>query len=366
MFNKLSRRRQIDFLKLWSSLKINGGTDRDIITALLVDYQNVIGDCAEADFCKHCIEQLQNWNGGVATAMESWFDDDLIVLVRTSKKAENVEASVNKMIIQTEQWFELKKQLLIELLVNGLFLIFCTGLLIFISTIGMTFALQGMEVSDYTAGIKILLSFGDFIRSKGFVLLFLIIFAILGFWLAAIYYVGDKRQKMDSIIPFYGFYSANCSSRFYTMLDVLLASSDMPLRKALEELQASGLVSRYISVHIDEMLYRLKERRLNDRRGGQAGGNEDIGDFDTLDTGLLPARLRLRLKCIAKSSDRGSREVMMQTITMSLIKDYGSTLLIKVKLYGRLTKILSASIAGGAVLVLLDTMFVKISLLQTM
>lgn len=361
MFKNLSRRRQIDFLKLWSSLKVNGGIDRDIISALLDDYLNVMGECKEAEFCKHCIEKLQNWNGGIASAMEGWFDDDLIVLVRTSKKAENVESSVNKMIVQTEQWFELKKQLMIELGVNGLFFVFCVSVLIFISTIGMDLATQGIPASDYTSGINNLMSFGTFVKGKGIALLFLMFVLIATLWTAAIYYVGDNRQKMDELIPFYGFYSASCSSRFYTMLDVLLASSDMPLRKALEELRSSGLVSRYINVHIDEMLYRLKERRL-DRSG--AAANADTVDFDTLDTGLLPSRLRLRLKCIAKSADKANREALMETICTSLVKDFGYALLAKVKLYGRFLKIISATIAIGAVIVLLDTMYLKMSLLQ--
>lgn len=360
MFKKLSRRRQIDFLKLWSSLKINGGIDRDIISALLDDYLNVMGECAEAEFCQHCIEQLQNWNGGISSAMEGWFDNDLIVLVRTSKKAENVESSVNKMIVQTEQWFELKKQLMIEVSVSVIFFVFCFSVLVFISTQGIELATEGMKASDYTSSINTLMTLGTFIKSKGIALIFLILVLIASLWIAAIYYVGDNRKKMDEVIPFYGFYSASCSSRFYTMLDVLLASSDMPLRKALEELRTSGLVSRYISVHIDEMLYRLKERRLD-----RSGGSEDGVDLDALDTGLLPSRLRLRLKCIAKSTDKGNREALMETICDSLVKDFGHGLLTKVKYYGRLVKILSATIAIGAVIVLLDTMYLKISLLQT-
>ncbi|MEN2500071.1 MAG: hypothetical protein MHMPM18_004239 [Marteilia pararefringens] len=321
-----------------------------------------MGECAEADFCQHCIEQLQNWNGGISSAMDGWFDDDLIVLVRTSKKAENVESSVNKMIVQTEQWFDLKKQLIIEMLINVLFFAVCLIVLIFVSTNGIEFATQGMQISDYTSGINILLSFGVVVKSKGIALLFLSFALIATLWAAAIYYVGDNRQKMDGLIPFYGFYSASCSSRFYTMLDVLLASSDMPLRKALEELRSSGLVSRYISVHIDEMLYRLKERRFD--RGGDKVSSADSVDFDTLDTGLLPSRLRLRLKCIAKSSDKTSREAIMDTICTSLVKDFGYEFLAKVKLYGRLLKIFSALIATVAVVVLLDTMYLKMSLLQ--
>lgn len=359
LLRKLSRSRQIDFLKLWASLKIDGGTDRSIITSMLEDYRNVYGDCAEARFCTHTLGALQNWNGGLSEAMVGWFDDDLALLVRVCKRADNVERSLSKMLNDTEKWFKLKKDILIDVSINSLFIIFTIAIFSFICTVGLRYITEGQESTDINGVVQTLLAIGVFIENKWAVTCFLLVSTTIGLYLAAIYYVGEKRAAMDRIIPFYGFYLGNCSSKFFTMLDVLMSASDMSLRKALEEMQKSGLVNRYISSHIDEMLYRLKERK-----GGQS--NADVADFDTLDTGLLPSRLRLRLKNISKSSDPDIKASTMKTISESLITEQGEYLKFKVNVIGRFIKLGASVITVLSLVILLDSLFVKFSVMQGM
>lgn len=357
----MNRTKQIEFLKLWASLKLNGSPDREIITSMHDDYLNIMGDCAESRFCDHALTSLQNWNGGFSQAMVGWFDDDLALLVRTCKKANNVEQSLSKMLVQTEKWFSLKKDILLEIIVNGLFLMVAFSVFTFVCTIGLTYATKGVEVKDISSIGQSLMTIGVFIENKGIVLIVLFFCIVGGLWFAAIHYVGEKRSTMDRVIPFYGFYMGNCSSRFFTMLDVMLSSSDISLRSALEELQGSGLVNRYISSHVDEMLYRLKERR-----GGRKGGNEEVNDFDTLDTGLLPPILRLRLKNISKSNDPKVKASTMKTISDSLIKDQGELMRTKVKLVGRMVKLSSGVTAIFSIVVMMDGIFMKIGSMQGM
>ena len=358
MFNKMSRSKQIEFLKLWSSLKGSNGSDKSVLEILRDDFEKVYGDCLESKFCERALSELSNWAGGFPKSMEGSFDDDLVLLVKITKNAENVELSLNKLLAQTDSWFTLKLNIFISLFSNGFFVLFSLAILILLSTKGVEFGAEGLKPEQITGVAAFLQSFGVFIENYKWLLLFLGLAIPIVLLLTAFYYVGEHRNTLDKKLPFFGFYSANLSSKFFTLLDVMVMSG-MSMRSALEDMQKTELVNRYISVHIDEMLYRLKERT-------SLKGDDSYEDFNTLDTGLLPERLRLRLKIMSKSGSKQSQSAIMDTISKSLIKDYGDQLLSKVKIIGRMTKMGSTAVVVFSLIGIFDLMFLKINNLQVM
>ncbi|MEH6454812.1 MAG: hypothetical protein V7749_00690 [Cocleimonas sp.] len=358
MFDKMSRTKQIDFLKLWSSLKSNNSSDKGVIESLKDDYEKVYGECQESIFCEKALKELSNWNGGFPRAMEGGFDDDLVLLVKVTKTSDNVENSLNKLLAQTETWFKLKFDIFMSILTNGLFVLFAASTFILMSTKGISFAIEGLKPEQIVGMPALLQAAGVFIENKKWILLVLILGLPITALLVALFYVGQHRNVLDKKIPFFGFYSANLSSKFFTLLDVMIMSG-LSIRHSLEYMQKTGLINRYINVHIEEMLYRLKERRSYKNNNTQE-------DFNTFDTGLLPERLRLRLKIMSKSNDKFSQSSIMDTISQSLIKDYGDQLLAKVKITGRVLKMFSAIVIVFSMLTILDLMFLKINSLQMM
>jgi len=358
MFNKMTRSKQIEFLKLWSSLKGGNSSDKSVLEILRDDFEKVYGECAESKFCEKALSELRNWTGGFPKSMEGFFDDDLVLLVKITKTSENVEVSLNKLLAQTDSWYSLKFDIAVSLLSNGLFILFSISVFILLSTKGVQFGAESLQPDQITGFSAFLQSSGIFIENYKWFLIFLSIGLPITLLLTALYYIGEHRNKLDKKLPFFGFYSANLSSKFFTLLDVMIMSG-LSMRGSLEYMQKTELVNRYISVHIDEMLYRLKERT-------SLKNVESYEDFNTIDTGLLPERLRLRLKILSKSGNKQSQSAIMDTISKSLIKDYGDQLLVKVKIFGRMAKMASAAVVIFSLIGIFDLMFLKINSLQVM
>lgn len=349
----MPRKRQIEFIRLWASLKQNGLPDKEIVISLLDDYQKILGNCPEVKFCQSVIDELQNWSGGFHQAMRGWFDNDLILLVKTTRSTDNVTDALKDLLSQTLEWQTLKKAIIREMWMNGLFLLFAFGLFVFISTTAIHMIVGDAPKHNLGSTVITLIGIGNWIKQYGILTILLFVIG-LGTLIYMMYtYTGEHRAEMDRKVPFYGFYSANEASGFFSMLNVMVTGGKMPLRAALEELQSTNLVSKYISSHIDEMLYRLKERKSSKEGSAMS--------FDKLDTGLLPARLRLRLSGLSKQKKAEDKQNIMHVIAKQLTSDYGDALLVKVSVIGKTAKYTSGGIVIFSILSVLDVMFSKIS-----
>lgn len=329
MFGKLSRRQQIEFISLWASLKQKNVGDKDILQGMHDDYMRIYGSCQETDFCEHAAVTLQNWGGGRGgfhTAMEGWFDNDIVVLVSAVAAAGNVQDAVNKLFTQLTRWQRYKTQILIAIASNTLLILF--GIAVFI---GLTFvtgyivdiaANNGMSPPP---GTEFFMSANELIRGY-WLIAALSLLGIGGVWLWCMYnYVGEGRTWADDVIPFYGFYRAGEAGRFFLMLSLLVSSGSRPLRRALEYLEDSGLCSLYIKTHIQIMLNRLQGEQ---RKAGVI--------LDKIDTGLLPSKLRLKLLIMQRQKTADQNFDILQIIGDSLMEEQGEMLLFKVKSIGKI------------------------------
>lgn len=338
MFNKLSRHRQIEFISLWASLKQKNVGDRDILQGMQEDYLRIYGDCRETEFCEHAAVTLQNWGrgkGGFHVAMEGWFDDDIVVLVKAIAAADNVQDAVDRLFKQLKHWQHYKQKILMSV---GLYcFLICSAIAVFV---GLTFgAVYSVDMAA-SNGIptppeaEFFLTANELIKAY-WLPFFMLLICIGAVWLWCMYnYVGESRAWADNIIPFYGFYRASEAGRFFLMLSLLVSAGSTSLRRALEYLDGSGLCSLYIKTHIHIMLTRL-----------QGEQRKDGAVLDKIDTGLLPEKLRLKLLIMQRQKASEQKIDVLQLIGDSLMEEQGEQLLRKVNGIGK-TCSFSALIIG--------------------
>lgn len=360
-FSKLSRKRQMTFIQLWAKLKKAGMNDRAILEILSEDYQRIYGSCAEVNFCHHALEQLRSWSGGFSAAMVGWFDNDITITIQSIKESNQIKDAVDKLFSQLTTWQELKHKIA-GVLVRSAFLQ-AFALLIFI---GVSFAAvslvdqtsansaQGGKAVKYTTTIQFLLWVNQFVKDWYWLALLLAVFLVVSWAWTLFFYVGENRPFMDKYFPFFGLYSANESSRFFSILSVTTVSGNLSLRDALEGLRDSGLCSIYILEHINEMLYRLQHQRIS-------SSEDSPMSIDKIDTGLLPDILRLELTTMQRQSNAVDKKQIMEVISSSLVNDFGAAIFKRIERGSKVAKYVSLGIVGVSAGGFLDFAFSSVT-----
>lgn len=363
--SKLSRKQQMTFIQLWAKLKKAGMNDRAILEMLSEDYKRIYGECKEAEFCAHALIQLRSWSGGLPAAMVGWFDNDITITIQSVKESGHIKEAVDKLFSQLSTWQDLKQKIS-KVLLGTAFLQFF-ALLIFV---GVSFAAvslveqstsnanQGAHSIKLTMTIDLLLWFNHFIKEWYWVLLCLVVALVVLWAYTLIYYVGEHRSFMDKYFPFFGLYSANESSRFFSILSVTTISGNLSLRAALEALRDSGLCSIYILEHINEMLFRLQHQRISD-------SDDSAMSIDKIDTGLLPDILRLELTTMQRQKNAVDKKKIMEVISNSLVNDFGLAILTRIERGAKIAKYTSLGIVGVSAGGFLDFAFSSVTNLSS-
>ncbi len=348
--SKLSREKQIVIITIWSELKKEGLSDKEILDALNHDYRKIYGEkCQEITFFEEALYAIRSWSdgkGGFDQAMKGWFDPDITLSVQAIKNSKNVDESIKLILDQLQTWQKIKSKIFMLLFSNSLIVAFALSIFTII-TFAARYVVETFTMNSNFAPDSILLIFNDYIVSFwGYLVFFLIVILII-WYITLIYYTGEQRSELDRTIPFFHFYSANESSRFFVILSVIVMSGSYSLRAGLEFLKNSGLCSRYIILHIDEILFRLKHQKTSDN------ASENIS-FEKIDTGLLPDRLRLKLLAIQRVTKAQNKTSALKTISEDLVTLFGEGLIGKVEVIASFIKYAVLITVSAAALLFLD------------
>ncbi len=348
--SKLSRDKQIMIITIWSELKKEGLSDKEILDALNQDYRKIYGEkCQEIVFFEEALYAIRSWSdgkGGFDQAMKGWFDSDITLSVQAIKNSNNVDESIQLILEQLQTWQKIKSKIFMLLFSNSLIIAFALSIFTII-TFAARYVVETFTMNSDFVPDSILITFNDYIVAFWGYLVFFSILTLLVWYITLIYYTGEQRRELDKTIPFFYFYSANESSRFFVILSVIVMSGSYSLRSGLEFLKKSGLCSRYIISHIDEILFRLKHQKSSDN------ASENVS-FEKIDTGLLPDRLRLKLLALQRVTKSQNKTDSLKTISQDLVSLFGEALIGKIEVIASFIKYGVLITVSAAALLFLD------------
>ena len=280
--------------------------------------------------------------------MSDWFDNDITLSVKAIKNSPSIDESIKQILSQLQNWQKIKSKISMLLFSNSLIIAF--ALLIFtMITFASKYVVETFNMNPDIPVDSILITMNTLIVTywfQGFIFLLL----VFGAWYGTlIYYTGEYRSDLDKIVPFFPFYSANESSRFFVILTVIVMSGGYSLRTGLEFLQKSGLCSRYLNSHINEILFRLKHQKASN-----TDADSESIQFDKIDTGLLPDRLRLKLLALQRVTSSDDKSTVMATIAGDLVDLFGEALIGKIDLIATMVKYLVLITVAVSALMFLD------------
>jgi hypothetical protein len=367
---RISREEQVEFLEFYSSLKSAGIYDKDALMALREEFESAYGaECAQCQFCKEALLGISTGVDSLDLIMHEWFESDLSIVVRTATNARrsqsnshneptNATASSPVLVANVSPLERLLKQAIERREIGqSLRSAFKKPVLMIGSSLLVTYivAVYAVEAfagetpkSEWSSLALFYDAMGAFLaRWTDVFLAGLVVFVGTYYYLAK-YYDGEYRLQLDSWVPGYSYFQAMWGGEFFSIMSVLVSPTggQFKLKEALVEYQKNdSLMSPYIALHVEEML----------RRCGS-------GEFELsqLDTGLLPNRMKVRLRVAGRSKNGMSVSSAFEEIACNLGKDYGVVIVNRVKGAMAMVNCFTLVLMAGAGFACMDGAFAKL------
>ncbi|HAS8195719.1 TPA: hypothetical protein I7682_17715 [Vibrio vulnificus] len=346
---RIERSQQIEMLQNYAQLKADRIPDIEAVTIMLTEYSDVLGsDCAESQFCKEAKEGLEDGSIGIDGVMRNWFAPELAMVVMASKKTRNSSA-LKDLIERTGKWQKIKSGLIAEARKPLVYIFLCALGTIGLATKGIPFLLDGVPRKEWTLVIELYASLGEFLERFFYPFTILLLTIMVAYLYVMKYYNGEHRRTLDRYVPGYGFYQADQASRFFSIMAILISpkGAKMKLNPALEEFEMNPeLMSDYLSAHVSEML-----------------DNTSEGDFnlDQLNTGLLPARMKIRLAVLGRTSNKLNVAETFDAIASNLAVSHGEVLLKKVQRFANAVRFAMILTGMGMLAVVMEVALLKLN-----
>ncbi|EOV6284256.1 hypothetical protein ACOQ0N_004180 [Vibrio parahaemolyticus] len=362
--HRLTHDQQSELVEFYSDLKASGTKDKEALEALKDEYEASYGkDCLQCQFCRVALEGMGAGDGGLDHAMTEWFQPELALIVKTATRARtnrtDTKTSKGKGIDGKESPLQLllKHETERRRIAKELRTIFKKPVMLIAISLFATYVAAMYGVSAFAgdtpkeewSSIAIAYdSFGHWLDAWTQPILMVLGFIVVAYFYGCRWYDGEFRLELDKYVPGYSYYQAKVAGQFFSIMSVLVSPNGgaMKLKEALIEFQSSeSLMSPYIGIHIDEMMSRC------------GSGEFELGQ---LDTGLLPSRVKMRLRVAGRAQNGLTTHLAFETISEHLAKDYGDAIVKRVNQSMTAVYMVTILLMLGAFVACLDGAFAKL------
>lgn len=361
---RLSSVQQAELVEFYSDLKASGTKDKEALEALRDEYEASYGkDCLQCQFCRVALEGMGAGDGGLGQAMTEWFQPELALIVKTASYARSNRNDSYSDKGSSSEMSESPLQLLLKheterrriakelraIFKKPVMMIAISLLVTYIAAMYGVSAFAGDTPKEEWSSIAIAYdSFGLWLNTWTKPILMAMAGLAAAYLFGCFWYDGEYRLDLDKWIPGYSYYQAKVAGQFFSIMSVLVSPNGgaMKLKEALGEFQSNeSLMSPYIGIHIDEMMSRC------------GSGEFELGQ---LDTGLLPSRVKMRLRVAGRAQNGLTTHLAFETIAENLAKDYGDAIVKRVNNSMTVVYIITVILMLGAFVACLDGAFAKL------
>ncbi|MDK9774199.1 hypothetical protein [Vibrio sp. B181a] len=358
---RLTALQQAEFVEFYSELKLSGTMDKEALEALRDEYESSYGkDCMQYEFCVVALNGMGAGDGGLDKAMTDWFYPELAMIVKTANHArknrkgnygdemEHSESPLQLLLNHENERQRIAKKL------RGIFkkpvlLVTLSLLSTYVAAMYGVSAFAGdTPKSEWSAIALAYDSFGHWLAEWTRPIIACVFGVMAAYLYGCRWYDGEYRLELDKCIPGYSYYQAKVAGQFFSIMSVLVSPNGgaMKLKEALNEFQSNeALMTPYIGIHVDEMISRSGSGEFN---------------LEQLDTGLLPKRVKMRLRVAGRSQKGLTTHLAFQTISENLARDYGDAIVKRVDKSMAVVWIVSLLLMIGAFVACLDGAFAKL------
>lgn len=280
-------RLQFDFIETYCSLKSNGSqkiSDRITLQTMLDLMTEEYGfGSIQAVVCRSLLTGLKEGDT-LSHAMRGWFNEDIIQVFDATYQGSNLKDTMRTLLSRMTDHNKLKGNFFTGLIMPIMIIVYGLGVTLMVSIMFIPTIKESVKIEEMGMIVKFYAFIGDMLTNYGLTIIAFIAFLLGSFFYSLNHWNGSSRMAADKT-PFYGVYSAFAANKLFGVL-TLLVESGVSLRQALEIIARTS--TPYMAWHIDQMLEMTRQ-----------------GEFGLLqlETGLLPSRLRLRMRVAGAQSN---------------------------------------------------------------
>ncbi|ENN6469965.1 hypothetical protein AB9X29_003766 [Vibrio vulnificus] len=357
---RLSRDEQIEILEMLTAMKEAGATDKPAVSALNEEYEEEYGkECLQCEFFRMALKSIGS-GSSLDAAMNEWFAPDLSMIVRTAAAArvgdkahqdesyKNMERPLTTLLRLSTERQKVMNDLLKEFKKPFFSILMGLAATYGAARYGVRMMAGDTPRSEWSLLARMYDAFGTWMGQWMDVLFVLFALFVVAYFYCLKFYDGEYRLLMDKWVPGFSFYQAVVAGQFFAVMSVLVSpiGGRMKLKEALSEFSSNdNLNNPYISLHIDEMLYRCGDGSF---------------ELDQLDTGLLPSRMKIRLSVAGRSKQGLSVAKTFEDIANNLSHDFAMVTVRRMRGSMKTINAISLLLLAGAMFAIMDGGFAKL------